>query len=41
MNKMIKTNEVRSSTNQNLFIKLSEIVGSKSVGRCGIWFNQP
>ena len=26
---------------KNLLIKLAKTVGNQSVGKCGIWFNQP
>ncbi|MGM9972038.1 MAG: AgrD family cyclic lactone autoinducer peptide [Anaeroplasmataceae bacterium] len=26
---------------KNLIIKLAEKIGKDSVGKCGVWFNQP
>lgn len=26
---------------KSVIIKLAEIIGEESIGRCGIWFNQP
>lgn len=26
---------------QNMLIRIAKIVGCNSVGKCGIWFNQP
>lgn len=39
MNNKINLNEQK--TKKNLLIKLAEPVGNQSVGKCGIWFNQP
>ena len=40
MDNKINFNEQKSQK-KNLLIKLAEIVGNQSVGKCGIWFNQP
>ena len=40
MNNKINLNEQKTQK-KNLLIKLAETVGNKSVGKCGIWFNQP
>ena len=40
MNNKINLNE-KKTQKKNLLIKLAEAVGNKSIGKCGIWFNQP
>ena len=40
MDNKINLNESKSQK-KNIFIKLAETVGNQSVGKCGIWFNQP
>lgn len=40
MSKEEKKKEAKAQK-KNFFIKMAEIVGNKSVGSCGIWFNQP
>lgn len=30
-----------NNKNKSPIVKLAEVVGKQSVGRCGIWFNQP
>lgn len=40
MNNKINLNEQKFQK-KNILIKLAETVGNQSVGKCGIWFNQP
>lgn len=40
MNNKIDLNESKTQK-KNLLIKLAETIGNQSVGKCGIWFNQP
>ena len=40
INNKINLNESKTQE-KNLLIKLAITVGNQSVGKCGIWFNQP
>lgn len=40
MNNKIDLNKSKTQK-KNLLIKLAETIGNQSVGKCGIWFNQP